>query len=167
MRTPRLSRRLRWKPRRPDWHAILTLQRPRRAQLRTRVLAGVLAVTVIALVAFDFAAVGALRRYLLGHTDAQLQTVLGLYRPTTITLPPSANWTYKGQPVRAIFERRAAAGLATDAPGAGECAPGGRRAAPVARGAAHPAGDLRTAVHGPGTDPGAVRGRARQREEPT
>ena len=95
MRTPRLSRRLRWKPQRPDWHAILTLQRPRRAQLRTRVLAGVLAVTVIALVAFDFAAVGALRRYLLGHTDAQLQTVLGLYRPMTITLPPSANWTYR------------------------------------------------------------------------
>ena len=43
----------RWLPRRPVWHAILTLQRPRRAQLRTRVLAGVLAVTVIALVAFD------------------------------------------------------------------------------------------------------------------
>ena len=69
-------------------------------------LAGVLAVTVIALVAFDFAAVGALRRYLLGHTDAQLQTVLGLYRPTTITLPPSGNWTYRGRPVRAVFERQ-------------------------------------------------------------
>jgi two-component system OmpR family sensor kinase len=89
-----MPRWLRWKPQRPDWHAILTLQRPRRAQLRTRVLAGVLAVTVIALVAFDFAAVGALRRYLLGHTDAQLATVLGLYRPMTITLPPgtSVNW---------------------------------------------------------------------------
>jgi two-component system OmpR family sensor kinase len=58
------------------------------------VLAGVLAVTVIALVAFDFAAVGALRRYLLGHTDAQLQTVLDLYRPMSVTLPPSANWTF-------------------------------------------------------------------------
>jgi two-component system OmpR family sensor kinase len=56
------------------------------------VLAGVLAVTVVALVAFDFTAVGALRRYLLGHTDAQLQTVLSLYRPMRITLPPSANW---------------------------------------------------------------------------
>jgi two-component system OmpR family sensor kinase len=89
-----MPRWLRWKLQRPDWHAILTLQRPRRAQLRTRVLAGVLAVTVIALVAFDFAAVGALRRYLLGHTDAQLATVLGLYRPMTITLPPgtSVNW---------------------------------------------------------------------------
>ena len=88
MRAPRLPRRLRRKPGRPDWHSILTLQRPRRAQLRTRVLAGVLAVTVIALVAFDFAAVGALRRYLLGHTDAQLATVLRLYRPMTVTMGP-------------------------------------------------------------------------------
>jgi two-component system, OmpR family, sensor kinase len=94
VRAPRLPRRLRWKPERLDWRAILTLQRPRRAQLRTRVLSGVLAITVIALVAFDFAAVGALRRYLLGHTDAQLATVLGLYRPITITLGPgrTANW---------------------------------------------------------------------------
>ena len=84
--------RPRWLPRKPDWHAILTLQRPRRAQLRTRVLAGVLAVTVLALVAFDFAAVGALRRYLLGHTDAQLESVLGLYRPMTVTLPGHTNW---------------------------------------------------------------------------
>jgi len=97
VRAPRLPRWLRWKPQRPDWHAVLTLQRPRRAQLRTRVMAGVLAVTVIALVAFDFAAVGALRRYLLGHTDAQLQTVLGLYRPMTITLGRggTANWYVK------------------------------------------------------------------------
>jgi len=58
-------------PSRAQWRAILTLQRPRRAQLRTRVLAGVLAVTVIALAAFDVAAVGALRGYLLGHTDDQ------------------------------------------------------------------------------------------------
>ena len=111
MRAPRLPRRLRWKPRRPDWHAILTLQRPRRAQLRTRVLAGVLAVTVIALVAFDFAAVGALRRYLLGHTDAQLQTVLGLYRPMTITLPANANWIHQGQPAGADFQRKLPSGV--------------------------------------------------------
>jgi two-component system OmpR family sensor kinase len=62
------------------------------------VLAGVLAVTVIALVAFDFAAVGALRRYLLGHTDAQLQTVLSLYRPMRVTLPSKANWTLSRHP---------------------------------------------------------------------
>jgi two-component system, OmpR family, sensor kinase len=92
VRAPRPS----WRPpSRARWRAILTLQRPRRAQLRTRVLAGVLAVTVIALVAFDFAAVSALRRYLVGHTDAQLQSVLGLYRPK-IELP--AGWTAKGRP---------------------------------------------------------------------
>jgi two-component system, OmpR family, sensor kinase len=111
VRTPRLPPRLRWRPQRPDWHAILTLQRPRRAQLRTRVLAGVLAVTVIALVAFDFAAVGALRRYLLGHTDAQLQTVLGLYRPMTITRPLSANRIHRGQRVSADFQRDVPVGL--------------------------------------------------------
>jgi two-component system OmpR family sensor kinase len=92
VRAPRLS----WHPpSRARWRAILTLQRPRRAQLRTRVLAGVLAVTVIALVAFDFAAVSALRRYLVGHADAQLQSVLGLYRPK---IEAPAGWTVKGQP---------------------------------------------------------------------
>jgi len=59
----------------------MTLRRPRRPQLRTRVLAGVLLITVVALVAFDAAAVTALRRYLLGQTDSRLQTVLSLYRP--------------------------------------------------------------------------------------
>jgi len=59
----------------------MTLRRPRRPQLRTRVLAGVLLITVVALVAFDAAAVSALRRYLLGQTDSRLQTVLSLYRP--------------------------------------------------------------------------------------
>ena len=59
----------------------MTLRRPRRPQLRTRVLAGVLLITVVALVAFDVAAVTALRRYLLGQTDSRLQTVLSLYRP--------------------------------------------------------------------------------------
>ena len=110
---PRLPRRLSRKPQRPDWHAILTLQRPRRAQLRTRVLAGVLAVTVIALVAFDFAAVGALRRYLLGHADEQLQTVLNLYRPMTITLPPRARLSSGGQghSVRANIHQKLPPGL--------------------------------------------------------
>ena len=59
----------------------MMLRRPRRAQLRTRVLAGVLLITVVALVAFDVAAVTALRRYLLSQTDSRLQTVLSLYRP--------------------------------------------------------------------------------------
>jgi two-component system, OmpR family, sensor kinase len=64
---------------------------PRLPQLRTRVLAGVVLITVIALVAFDVAAVSALRRYLLAQTDTRLQTVLSLYRPMSRTLlrPPS------------------------------------------------------------------------------
>ena len=58
----------------------MRLRAPRRAKLRTRVLIGVLAVTLAALVAFDVAAVTALRGYLLGQTDQQLQEVLSLYR---------------------------------------------------------------------------------------
>jgi two-component system, OmpR family, sensor kinase len=60
--------------------ALLRPGRPR-AQLRTRVLAGVLAVTVIALAGFDLAAVSLLRRYLISQTDSQLKNVLDLYRP--------------------------------------------------------------------------------------
>jgi two-component system OmpR family sensor kinase len=62
----------------------MMLRRPRRPQLRTRVLAGVLLITVVALVAFDAAAVTALRRYLLSQTDSRLQTVLSLYRPVQV-----------------------------------------------------------------------------------
>ena len=66
--------------------------RLRRAQLRTRVLAGVLAVTLVALVAFDVAAVTALRGYLVGQTDSQLQNVLSLYRPLEVSrMPAPAN----------------------------------------------------------------------------
>jgi two-component system OmpR family sensor kinase len=65
----------------------MTVRRPGRAQLRTRVLAGVLLITLVALAAFDAAAVTALRRYLLSHTDSQLQNVLSLYQPAN--KPPS------------------------------------------------------------------------------
>jgi two-component system, OmpR family, sensor kinase len=47
-----------------------------------------LLVTLVALVAFDVAALGALRRYLLGRTDSRLESVLRLYQPTVIPLPP-------------------------------------------------------------------------------
>ena len=53
----------------------------RRPRLRTRVLIGVLAVTLAALAAFDVAAVAALRGYLIGRTDSQLREVLDLYKP--------------------------------------------------------------------------------------
>ena len=69
-----------------------TPARLHRTQLRTRVLAGVLAVLLLALAVCDVAAVTALRRYLLSQTDAQLQTVLRQYRPYTqpvaLVLPP-------------------------------------------------------------------------------
>ena len=58
----------------------MRLRRPRRAKLRTRVLLGVLGVTLVALVAFDVAAVTALRGYLISRTDQQLRQVLSLYR---------------------------------------------------------------------------------------
>src|SRR5580704_16658637 len=69
---------------------------PRRAKLRTRVLVGVLGVTLVALVAFDVAAVTALRGYLLSKTDQQLRQVLSLYRVLPVhdevgPLPPSAS----------------------------------------------------------------------------
>jgi two-component system OmpR family sensor kinase len=89
-------------PRRPWWR--LRPRRPRRPQLRTRVLAGVVAVTLIALVAFDFAAVTALRGYLVGHTDTRLQTVLSLYRPLPPQLASSGqvrgDWQIAGPRVR-------------------------------------------------------------------
>jgi two-component system, OmpR family, sensor kinase len=65
----------------------MRLHRPRRAKLRTRVLLGVLAVTLVALVAFDVAAVTALRGYLLSQTDQRLQNVLSLYRVLRIPQP--------------------------------------------------------------------------------
>lgn len=75
----------------------------RRRSLRIRVLAGVLLVTVIALTAFDFAAVTALRRYLYAQTDNQLANVLALYRPFQVNLPagPPSRRTARVQAVRA------------------------------------------------------------------
>ena len=56
------------------------LRRPRRALLRTRVMVGVLLVTLVALAAFDVASVSAARTYLTGQTDSQLRNVVSLYR---------------------------------------------------------------------------------------
>ena len=63
--------------------------RLRRARLRTRVLAGVLAVTLIALVGFDIAAVTALRGYLVGRTDSQLREVLSVYQHAKVAPGPA------------------------------------------------------------------------------
>jgi two-component system, OmpR family, sensor kinase len=55
--------------------------RIRRAQLRTRVVAGVLAVVLISLAGSGFAAVDALHGYLLNQTDTALRAVASEYRP--------------------------------------------------------------------------------------
>jgi two-component system OmpR family sensor kinase len=54
---------------------------PRRPSLRARVLLGVLAVTFVALVGFDLAAVNSLRGYLLNQQDGQLQSVTRAFYP--------------------------------------------------------------------------------------
>ena len=63
------------------------LRRLRRSTLRTRVLAGVVVVILIALAAFDIVAVTALRTYLISQTDAQLQSVVRQYRRDFTSFP--------------------------------------------------------------------------------
>jgi two-component system OmpR family sensor kinase len=101
-------------------------RRPRRPQLRTRVLVGVLAVTLAALVAFDVAAVTALRGYLLSRTDAQLQSALGLYRVESLAVPregqqlrPGARPPFSGQQIASgrRVEKRVITGPVVLAPG--------------------------------------------------
>lgn len=72
--------RLRW--------PLRVLARARQAKLRTRVLAGVLLVTLVALVGFDIAAVSALRSYLMDQTDTQLAEVLAEYRVVKLPSHP-------------------------------------------------------------------------------
>ena len=71
--------------------ATVMVRRLLRAQLRFKVMAGVLAVTLVALVAFDVAAVTTVRRYLLTQTDNNLQGAL------TLTLPRLAAFLAVGQ----------------------------------------------------------------------
>jgi two-component system, OmpR family, sensor kinase len=52
-----------------------------RAQLRVKVMAGVVIVTLVAVVAFDIGAVTTVRRYLLAQTDNNLQVALTLTMP--------------------------------------------------------------------------------------
>src|ERR1022692_2747358 len=57
------------------------LRRLLRAQLRLKVMAGVVVVTLVALMAFDVGAVTTMRRYLLAQTDNNLQVALTLTTP--------------------------------------------------------------------------------------
>src|SRR5258707_14000775 len=62
-------------------HPAALLRRLLRAQLRLKVMAGVVVVTLVALVAFDVGAVTTMRRYLLAQTDGNLQGALTLTVP--------------------------------------------------------------------------------------
>jgi two-component system, OmpR family, sensor kinase len=68
-------------PRRPS----SLLRRLLRAQLRLKVMAGVVVVTLVALVAFDVAAIATMRRYLLSQTDNNLKVALNLTVPQLAT----------------------------------------------------------------------------------
>jgi two-component system, OmpR family, sensor kinase len=77
-------------------HPAALLRRLLRAQLRLKVMAGVVVVTLLALVAFDVGAVTTMRRYLLTQTDSNLQGAL------TLTLPRlAATLAFTSQAARA------------------------------------------------------------------
>ena len=65
------------------------LSRVLRAQLRLKVMAGVVVVTLVALVAFDVGAVTTMRRYLLSQTDSNLKVALTLTIPRLDTILPA------------------------------------------------------------------------------
>jgi two-component system, OmpR family, sensor kinase len=60
-----------------------------RGKLRTKVVAGVVAITLVVLAVFDFAAVALLRKYLLGQTDVSLRSALTVTRPRLTALLPA------------------------------------------------------------------------------
>jgi two-component system, OmpR family, sensor kinase len=62
---------------------------PRRGKLRTKVVVGVLAITLVVLAVFDLAAVTALRKYLIGQTDVTLRSALTVTRPRLAELLPA------------------------------------------------------------------------------
>jgi two-component system OmpR family sensor kinase len=64
------------------------LRRLLRAQLRLRVMAGVVIVMLVAIAAFDIGAVATMRRYLLGQTDQNLQVTLAMTRIQLPSLVP-------------------------------------------------------------------------------
>src|SRR5580700_985395 len=77
------------------------LRRLWRAQLRLRVMAGVVIVMLVAIAAFDIGAVATMRRYLLGQTDQNLQVTLAMTRIQLPSLVP-------GYPPRPVVQARVA-----------------------------------------------------------
>ena len=86
-------------------------------QLRLKVMAGVLAVTLVALVAFDVAAVGTVRRNLLSQTDANLQVALTLTLPRLAALL-AVNHQAGARGATAVPEQRELPGFIPALPGA-------------------------------------------------
>ncbi|MGH3254945.1 MAG: sensor histidine kinase [Streptosporangiaceae bacterium] len=60
-----------------------------RRKLRTKVVAGVVAITLAVLAVFDFAAVTALKKYLVGQTDVTLKSALTVTKPRLNELLPA------------------------------------------------------------------------------
>ncbi len=60
-----------------------------RRKLRTKVVAGVVAITLAVLAVFDFAAVTALKKYLMGQTDVSLKSALTVTKPRLDQLLPA------------------------------------------------------------------------------
>jgi two-component system, OmpR family, sensor kinase len=77
--------------------------------VRAKVLAGVLVVTLGALAAFDVAAIGALRGYLIAQTDTQLRTVVGLYRASPHLAIPAKSFVRVATPVKWLERDKRAA----------------------------------------------------------
>jgi two-component system, OmpR family, sensor kinase len=63
---------------------------PRRPLLRTRILAGVLSIILVAFAAVGFVAAAELNRYLVARTDTTLRTIVNLTRPRLDRLVPRA-----------------------------------------------------------------------------
>jgi two-component system, OmpR family, sensor kinase len=81
---------------------MLPSQFPERATLRLRVMAGVVAITLVALAALDFAAVTVMRGYLLGTTRASLRQALSYTVPRLdVLVAQQATYTFRPQSARA------------------------------------------------------------------
>ena len=88
--------------------ATALLGRLLRVQLRLKVMAGVVLVTLVALVAFDVGAVTTMRRYLLSQTDNNLQGALTLTVPRLHAIlssapPPGALGRLSGVPDQVVL----------------------------------------------------------------
>ena len=95
------ARRVRMRHRRASGARAL-LRRLLRAQLRLKVMAGVVVVTLVALVTFDVGAVTTMRRYLLAQTDNNLQVALTLTIPklNAFLSPPGGPRPSHATPIR-------------------------------------------------------------------